>query len=255
MPKFKTEKFFFYDQQERQDSDVLTFSIDVNISAKGVFYTNLKPEIVEKFEAVGIDTCIAESRNKSGYYEANTYGDLKAIIIKLGEQYVSKEIISQTLKIEYSIETQCNYAFENGEVFPNGYYIENGETGDYWRNGTIKDTFSSPSVYGFQIYAQPFNEVVYKYPSGKTFKKKLYHPNDLSGLGENGKWLRAIIRQRKPVGGILREIEYSEDIAGFFRSLFEWLFRLNERIKNMVEPDLIREMAQNKQLFLGTGKK
>lgn len=255
MPKFKTEHFHFSDKRERESTDILEFSGDININAEGKFYVNLPRAVVDKFIEAGINAG-GRSRNfENGYFESDTFDGLKQAINELGSDYISKEVVSRTLKIEYSIETNCAYAFEDGNVYPNGYYIKDKSEVDYWRDGTIKRMSTSLINYGFQIYAKPFCEVIYKYRSGKTFSKKLYHPSETDGLGEHGKWLDDLIRQQVPENGKLREIEYTEEIALFFRKLFESLFRLNEQIKDRFEPEQIRQLATGFSggLFLNPG--
>jgi hypothetical protein len=254
MPKFKTEKFRFYDRNEREDSDVLEFSADVNINAEGKFYINLNRDVVEKFKAVGINAGSKSKNHSDGYFEAPTFEGLKKLIEELGSDYISKEIVSRVLKISYSFDTNCSYAIENGEVFPNGYYIKNTDA-DYWRNGSIKSFTNDPIDYSFHLYAKPYCELTYKYRSGKIVVKKLFHPSEKDGLGENGKWLDQLIRQKKPDERNLSEIEYTEEIAGFFRRLFESLFRLNEQIKDRFTPENIRQLASGmgNGLFLNAG--
>lgn len=231
MPKFKTEKFHFSDRNERECSDVLEFSGDIQINAQGKFYTNLSREVVEKFQAAGINVGSRSKKFENGYFEADTFDGLKNLINELGSDYVTKENVSHVLKIEYSVETICAYALEDGEVFPNGYYVQNKSEGNYWREGTVPRWTNNTMLYGFNIYAKPFCEVVYKYRSNKTFSKKLFHPGETDGMGDNGKWLANIIQQKAASNGTIREIEYTEEIAGFFRRIFEFLLGLMSKSK------------------------
>lgn len=253
MPKFKTVNFCFVDQEENHHSDKFEFSAKICINAKGMFYVNLPTFVVESFRSVGIDTGQKTKLNRQsaqteteGYFESDTFDGLLAEINALGQDYVSKEIVSQRLMIEYAVETDCHYAVENGGVFPNGYYIKNKEAGNYWRSGTLRELTSGSTVYGFQIYARPFLEVVYRYRSGKSFTKKLFSSSFLEEIGENGKWLADVVRQMSPRQGTLHEIEYTEGIAGFFRSLFESLFQLNERLAEGLTPERIKLLADSR---------
>ena len=260
MPKFLTKHFTFTDPSERKEGDSLQFSCDVQISSKGHFYTYLPIGITEAFEQVGIKTTFNYKTNKPGFVEADTFAGLEAIIETYGKEYISKEIISQTVKIEYSIETSCHYVLdENGCFGPNGYYVsDKTRTDSYWREGTIKSFASDAVVYGLQIYAKPFVETVYQYKSGKIYQKKEFNSSRFTEglkLGENGKWLQAIVRQRKPTDGKIQEVEYDEQVAGFFRSFFESLFQMNEKIKGNFTPENVKQIAasRNASKFLTGG--
>lgn len=247
MPKFKKEKFYFIDQKERRDSDVLEFECDISINSKGDFYTNLPVGVVDKFKIVGITGAYNPKTGIYGYFEAKTFDELKGFINELGKEYLTKEVISKTIKIEYSIETTCTYAKTVDGLFPNGYYVPNGAE-DYWREGTKENSFRSDAVvYGLEIYAMPFIETIYQYKSGKLFHKKEFNSSyfDDAEFGDNGKWLQAIVRQKKPSGGVLQEIEYTEETAGFFKSIFESLFAINEKIKGNFTPEKVKLLSQN----------
>lgn len=248
MGKFKKEKFQFIDTKDRENSDKLEITADILINASGQFYTNLDPDLMRKFKDVGIEAGTATRTDEVGYFQADTYAELAGMIRRIGEEYITKEIVSETLKIEYSIETNCHYAKDGFGIYPNGYDVQEKDA-DYWREGTIRNTFNHPESYGFEFYARPFVERTYKYRSGKLFSKKIWTTEE--GFGENGLWLKKIIRQAAPSGGTLREIEYTEEIAGFFRALFESLFLMNEKIKDFVGPEQIRLMAHQGKKLLG----
>lgn len=255
MPNFKKQDFQFSDKNERgSDSDFLRFSTQIKITSKGEFYTDLPNDVAEKFLDAGVLKQSYQGDVSYKRFKAKTYDDLLAAINKCGEDYLSKELISEALKIEFSIETTCHYAKDETGLFPNGYYIKNKEGVDYWRGGTTKSLFSSDLIeYGLQIYAKPFKESVYRYKSGKIFTKRSFAVSKENGLGENGQWLQNIIRQKLPQKGTLQEIEYSEEIAGFFRSFFESLFVLNERIQGMINPEQIKLLSSKGQKLIGNG--
>lgn len=250
MAKLRTTKLSF-DGIERGE---LEFSIDVYVNTDGEFTTTLPKEIAEQFEEAGLNLIKNRSRNK-GFFSASTYDDLISQVKDTAKEYMSRELISEKIVIRYVIQTTCTYCLDpNGHVVPNGSF-EWTQTDNYlWKEGTLTQNASSPRPFGFQVYCKPYTRRDYKYRSGKKRTEyDLWVPFG-SSQAEKGQyylhWLESIASMEEPEGGV-KEIEYTENIARFFVEMVKSICALNEKIKDFLEPDSIKMIAETGRKLIG----
>lgn len=191
----------------------------------------------------------AKGQTKKGRFRASTY---KELIDKIGEScqdYISSELIEEKVFIRYSIATACTYKMNGTDFVPNGAYENDSD----WINGNYSGTFSSdPLSYGFNVYAVPYVKQTFKYKSGKTFEKEIsitYYKGDIE-IGPNAKWLHSIVRQTPLRNATIKEIEYTEEVAGVFVSMYKSIFAINEKVKNFTEPEQIKILASKNQKLI-----
>lgn len=253
MPKFKTERITL-DGSERNELD---FKIDVNITEGGMFTTTLPEKIMLLFKDAGISLHTNGRRNgKQGYYQEATYKDLIEAVKHDCKDYVSREMISQKMVIQYVIETSCAYLInKKGEIVPNGNWIEDGDYGKTeelsWREGTLSQNASSPHPYGVRIYCEPVWKRTYRY---RSLKERIEYDRIRDTDFDRKKcpnlfWLIGLCSMRPPHGK-MQEIEYTEQAAFFFVNFVKTICKLNEMLKQFVEPEMLQELIDRKFVLL-----
>ncbi len=230
-----------------------TFNYDVNVSKDGIFSTTIPVEIAKLLTDAGIE--LSKNRlDRPGYLSAKTFSELKVSVRSLADEYMSRELISEKVVIQYAIQTTCKYTFdEAGNICPNGHYSILGGGGFY--SGTTYMDANSNEPYGMQVYCKPFVRRDYLYRSGKTKTEYLRTSSgypivaDLLGQGEGLRWLDSIVGIGKP-SAKLHEIDYTEPVAGFFVQLIKSICAINHRIKDFLDPDSIKMIVENGGKFL-----
>ena len=228
--------------------DDLDFKYKIYVNKAGEFTTTLPFEISKLF----LDANIRMDTNRAGndgYFYADSLSGLNNKIHEIIEEYHSRELVSKKTVIRYIIQTTCLYCLD-----PDGNPVPNGQsrwtkTEDYrWINGTIDQDATHPEAYGIRIFAAPSIKEVYKYKSGTT--KEEYHRVDNPKEGTHLDWLVSFCSMRPPEGEDLKEIDYTESTAKFFVDLLLSICRINESIKDKLEPDKIQIIIDNKQKLL-----
>jgi hypothetical protein len=259
MPKFKTERITLNGAVKNE----LDFKIDVNITEAGHFTTTLPDHIATMFKKHGIKVRTNGRRNgKAGYYEAQTYFALVEAIKHDCKEYVSREMIRESIVIQYIIQTTMSYLInKKGDIVPNGGYTwmksDYGTTHDLsWREGTIAQNATDPHPFGIRIFCKPFWKREYRYRSGKEVIEydNLYeeHATDKQ---PNLKWLAGVVSMKPPGGEEMKEIEYTEANAYFFVNFIKGLCKLNEAIKDFLEPDMLQMLINKNFTLLPESKK
>lgn len=233
----------------------LDFKYNINVTADGKFNTTLPASIVEIFEGASMD--MKGDRGRKGYFVSGSLKDLIGIVDSLVKEYVSTTIVSENLIIRYSIQTQCTYVItDDGDIGPNGHY--SSIPGDEkWKSGTVRTYANDKTPYGLQVFAKPLVKRVLRYKSGKmkdeysyvTMAGKGAFTGEFYKLDEHGKWLDDVVGIG-PVGPV-KEMPYSEKMAEFFVNMIKSICKLNERIKDYIEPDALMQLAENGQKLLG----
>lgn len=258
MPKLSTEKIFIGKGTEEET----LFSYDINVSVEGLFYTNLPKNVVELFTKAGLDLDRSR-RGKLGYISAKLKDELIKEIKKLCEEYMSKELISEKTVIRYEIRTQCHYCLDSDKnIVPNGGYAGDKAFQEYgWRVGTAGDTpsWQSGTPYGFLIYAEPLHKKVYRYKSGKekTEYEKVDSHFKYPKPGSKGyylHWLNSLVHLHYEEERNVQEVEYTEKTAKLFVELIVGICALNEKIKDILNPESILKIANSENFkLLGNG--
>lgn len=246
MGKLKTVTRRFYGEEE------IKVKYDVYVNSEGEFTTTLPADIVKKLEDAKISLNHNRSRN-AGFFCDDTFEGLNKQISECIKDFQSKTPIKEELVIRYSINTLCSYCFEDGEIFPNGDWCNFEEVG--WRDGTIATHSAHQRPISFDVFAEPSKKITYQWKNGKTTEEY----EGIEGYGDLPKkgdkhyylhWLDSVCSAVPNSEGKLKEIEYTEDIAKFFVDLIKSICNINERIKDFLEPDKIREIVEKKIKFL-----
>ncbi len=225
---------------------------DVYVNSEGEFTTTLPIDIVRKLEDAKINLNHNRSRN-AGFFCDDTLGGLHKQISECIKSYQSKTPIKEEIIIRYSINTLCSYCIEDGEIFPNGSWCDFEKTG--WSGGTIDTHAAHQRPIGFDVFAEPKKKVTYQWKSGKT-TSEYENIEEYDNLPEKGDkdyylhWLDSVCSAVPNREGKCKEIEYTEDIAKFFVDMIVAVCQINERIKDFLEPEQIKEIVEKKIKFL-----
>lgn len=252
MPRLTTERM----RMDGAIENEINFKYDINVSKDGIFSTMLPKDIVELFENANVDMAKNRRYNK-GYISGNTIQEVSDSVKDICKEYLSRELISESIILKYAIETRAAYCLgSDGDIYPNGRFKaaikkdDEYQNGGYanWRNGTISINATSPNNYGMLVFVKPLNKLVYKYKSGKT--KTEYVSIHESDEDEVLNWL-CNLTCIAPNKLSPKEIEYTTDIGNVFINMIKSICLLNERIKDFLEPDGIRLIADStmKQLL------
>lgn len=246
----------------------LDFKTDVFIDADGLFTTTIPESTAQILKSAGVDLNRNTRRgSRPGFFCHKTFDGLVALITEACKEYVSKELIEETVVIRYIIKTTCSYLIdEHGDIVPNGGWL-NGKYGTspefMWRNGTVTSHSASPEPYSISLFVEPIIKRKYRYRSGKE-KTEIQRIRSIrSGekiikgveMGENLFWLSEIVSQKPPSGQDIEEIEYTEANAFFFVNFVKTLCKLNEKLKDLSNPANLRLLvSQNFNLLDFTPK-
>lgn len=256
MAKIGTESVYVReDNFSRENGQFISFKYSIDVSTKGVFSTMLPADVIEKFKQSNIE--LHKNRvDKEGYLCANTFDELKKRVESLCQEYLSRELISETIILKYGIKTQASYCVSTeGEIVPNAQsqWIKGERTpATDWRNGTVTQHASSPLPFGIMVYVKPYFKQVYKYASGQL-KEELSPVYDSFPDKENQPnlhWLTAICSM-SPKDLSIQEIPYTEEVAAVFVNMVKAICSVNERVKDFTSPEHILYLAQNNQKLLG----
>jgi hypothetical protein len=257
MSKLRTEQITI----DQKEGGKLQFKYDIYVNKDGTFTTTLPIDIAKLFQDAGVDLSNNQLGNK-GYFSDKTCDGLAQKVKEVCLTYMSREMISEKIVIKYVIQTQCSYAFDKeGNVAPNPgiewtdmRYPE--DTRNKWHYGTVDIDATHNSPFGFQIYVEPFVRRDYQYRSGKVKIEyaKLHEDSEISKKAqENGyflRWLDAVPCIEPPRYADIKELDYSENVAEFFVNMIKSICLMNERIKDFLEPDSIKMIAEQKMKFL-----
>jgi hypothetical protein len=251
MPKVKTESFYKVDH--KRDINI-QFRYDVMVSTDGTFYTYLPANILLMLEQASIilDTNLHKKKAKPGYLSGKDIPSLTKRIEEIIADYLSTTIVSETVIIRYSINTQCAYCLaDENNVVPNGNYVKdfNSTEAKTWKFGTSEPYPHLPLPFGIMVYAKPFLKRILRYKSGKLITE--YASMHYAGKKKDGtEWIEQWGQWLDDIPSIthtgeVHEIAYSEDAALFFVNLIKSICMLNERIKDFIKPEGIQFLIDN----------
>lgn len=254
MAKLKTERIIIKDDT---NETALDFNIDINVAQDGEFTTTIPKSIVEKLKEANIDLGTNGRRNgREGFFSERTLSELVAHVKKTCTDLVKRELVSESVVIQYIIQTTCSYMIEKGQFIPNGSWPFRKSSNDHytWLHGTVDNNAASPEPFGLLVWTDVMFKRKYRYGSG--VEKTIYEPVHGSNIDEKTQphllWLQGIVAISKPESSRRNheEIEYTEEVAEFFCNIYKSIFALNEKIKHMVKPEAILKLIENKQKLL-----
>lgn len=240
----------------------MKIKLKISVSSEGIFGCTLPPEIAQLFLDHGIELELNRLRNP-GYFSDQTLLGIKYKIGAKISELCSEDEISREKVIRYGIETNCSYAFgKDGEYLPNASARDDG--GSDWHTGTKWNDATKPGPYGFIVYVKPQVKTTYQYCTGKTRVAygRFYDGNPLGSTNADmarsdpGLWL-ALMPTISPGGSFndmgsvgIKEIPYTHEAAMFFKNLMISIFKMNEQIKDFLEPDQIHKLIKAQVLGL-----
>lgn len=257
MAKLCTETISF-EAERGSPEGAIRFKFEIYVTQSGEFTTTLPKEVVDKMEEAQI--YLSTNRNGTkGFLSSDTKDGLIKKVSGLAKEYVSRELISEKLVIQYSIETQMSYQLSSdGRVCPNGNI--GGGTG--WRGGTSECNGTYPSPFGLRVYVGVFTKSEWRYKSGviKLSYEGHWGGNSIKQTREeapNLHWianLTAISSSNRGFGAHsmkISEMDYTEQNAGFFVDLVSALCLLNEKILPIIKEKetLVNFINSNKKLL------
>ena len=246
------------ERDPKDSSDRVMFDLKVNVNQDGLFTAYLPPEIVQRFEESGIALKVNPARrSRNGFFSSNT---MQGILIEINTciaEYFSRELFKEEEIIKYDIQTTCAYGINaNNDITPNcssyDWAVDSEELN--WRSGTVRHDSCSPAAFGILVYAEPFLKQTYKYKSGD--EKIEYHgiySNDTDKEKRPALYaLSSVPNMDTPdgYGDNVKEIAYTEETAKFFIELLKSICRLNEKIKDQLDPKSLMEVIESGQKLL-----
>lgn len=251
MARLKTEKITY----RNDNKDSISCKTEIHVDVDGFFTTTLPPETVKLLEDSKVD--LGTNRmGRKGYLSNKNLDALIENVKQLFKEALSRTLLSETIVIQYSIETFCAYLVdpETKDIIPNGYWLKSrSDGGCYWTNGTKGPKAMETNNYGLQVYAKPFTKKVYIYGSGKTKTEyeQIYPQTPDYDYKDrpNLAWLSCVVKNEP--SGAIKEIEYNEAIAKFFVDCIKSIMMINEQIKDRLDPDTIKLIAENGLKLIG----
>lgn len=237
---------------ERDKDNVLSINCSINVTKDGVFTTTLSKEDVNKIHEYGIK--LPKNRvGNEGYFSDNTLSGLEDQLRKILKECLSFNIIEEKPVIRYQIEISCLYSLDkNFKIVPNptkewtGLDYNKGECG--WIIGTKQIDANNKSCFGIQVYAKPFLKQVGRYASGK---ERIEYKSLEVEKGSNVDWLNSLSCMSTVDSFInIKEVECTEKTARVFVEMIKSICKINEQIKDLINPDGIRRIGENIKLML-----
>lgn len=226
-----------------KETDELKFTYQISVTKDGKFTTTLPKDIAQKFKDVGI-SILTNRLGNIGYYEEDTLDELQKKIKDICSEYTSEEIIEEKLVIRFAIRTTAAYCLDNEKnIIPNGGWAKGGEY--LWREGTIMQNANYPHSFGFEVYAQIFLKQVKGFKSGR--EKTEYKKYRADSKGDYFiYYLNEFCAIKPPDNTQIQEVDCTPDTAKFFVDLLLSICRVNEKIKDFLNPEAITELASLK---------
>lgn len=239
---------------ERDGDDKLSISVDVNVTKDGTFTATLSKEDVLVIHSYGIE--LAKNRlGREGYFSNNTLSGIENDIRKVLRDCLSCELIEEKPVILYQIETSCTYSISTeGEIVPNPMFFWTGLDYDKgecsWKEGTKRVDAINKSSFGFQVYAKPYLKRLSKYGNGK---ERIEYEELEPEKGSYVDWLNNVtciskVNSYSPV----KEVDCNERTAKLFVDIIKSICKINEQIKDFLEPDQIKQIADGNGKFILT---
>ena len=208
-------------------------NIEVHVNADGRFYTKVPENLLTFFQEEDIFP------RKNGGYNlfANTMEKLLATLEKALYAVNNPEIKVEHI-IKYNIQTKAPFIEnENGDIFPNGCYLKEGEKGKAsWNNDKYRyhemPGLTHKEGYFLSIAAQALTKTTKKYGDGiERVEYELYYKNGDHFGNENpaeklNSWTDMSVDKNA------KEIPYSDEAALFFHNLIYNMTKMVKKIQD-----------------------
>ena len=256
MARIASKRYRLYDDRENDFTERSTneFTLDINVSKEGVFAATLPAAVVQELKSAGI--VLGKNRMfHEGFFKAKSMDELDAAVNAVLAEFNSRQIVEEKVVVPYKIQTECRYA-----TTPDGKFHPNAVSeGAQWRqDGRESSSCFPPSSFGFSVYAVPRIKRVYQYASGKKVEvySSLNDGKDVFAVAALEKdatlrWLSDLSIQTDTYHEKwMSQVDYTPQAGLFFKSVFEFIFTLNERIAGNLAPERIIEMAAKTNLLV-----
>lgn len=229
------------------------FSYRINITQDGTFTAYLPKEVITLLEEADVNIGVGRG-GKIGRYANFTMDGLISEIKKDIAAYESLELIEQKIILKYVIQTRCSYYLDvNGDIVPNGGsdWVK-GKEGEYeWKEGTVISHAQQPTPFGLLVYVEPFVKETYKrHDDFEVVKYEMIVFSDYGKRiikeGQYLNWLHSIAAITEPEDEDVNEIDYTEGAAAFFVDMIIGICKMNEKIKDYLNPESIQFLIKNK---------
>lgn len=237
--------------QVKNGAEKFSISFKVDINSEDHFKTTLSKSVVDQLLSRNIQLKTnGRSNGRLGYFSSPTMSGLLLQIEEKASEYISRELIEETLVIRYSIKSCCSFGLDvSGNIIPSLGFLGDDtpdlETG--WLGGTQDSHAAKPEPTGVMFYVKPYHKRAYKYRSGREFVEY----ERLSPFGGHAKdvkkdyylhYLAGIVSTR-PVGE-LRELPYTQKRGKFFVDLFKKLCVLTYAMTKIDEVEAMDTMIE-----------
>ena len=268
MAKIKTLQITRRDPKTKQM--LINTSIDIKVNSQGKFYGTIPQDIYSQLEKMNLVPDTIKNINYSmpktpkGTCFANSLVELETILREAVAPLAEYETISDIIVIKYIIESACCYCIsKDGQFYPHGKIdkdieFEMDQNNNFiFQQGTQRRSPGlDQGLYGLNVGIRFRRKITNKYADGST---KTYYDHVSHGdtrLKENGKWLIELIGMNLQGRSYYSsnedkfpEIEYTEKTASFFRGFITGIFKINELIKQLNDPQTLETaIQQNKAL-------
>jgi hypothetical protein len=229
----------------------LPVEIYVNVSSEGTFSTTLPEHVVCKLHSAGIKTN-QHPKKGDGYFCADSMDGLLAEVKATLDKYSEKILVREEVVLQYAISVCCYYCkLEDGTIVPNGSYLgKEPKEGNVWVGGNIdSNAFGRNKPFSFEVYVYPRFKSTWRFHDGSEKSSYDSVPQNLVVKGSALEYLLAIPPMSADLnGGTVKEIEYTEDIAQFFKNALLYVCKMNESFKAAFGEDI--DLSKFKDLAL-----
>lgn len=228
----------------------LTFSYTVNVDQEGMFSTTIPQEVAKQIKDAGMEVDYNYRTHNIGYFRDNTLQGVIDKVTACMKDFLSRELEKEEIVIQYQVKTWCSYCKnQKGEVVPNGSFEWVGSEDYRWQQGTEEQHSATyPHPYGMEIYAKPFKKSTFKYKSGQhTVEYERLTDRDVEDKKsqKNLYWLASITSMSEPHDSNIKEIKYTEAIAGFFVGFIKYICMVSEKLKGIEDPGILTKLIEN----------
>lgn len=244
MAKVATKRIYLERRGEepgRYGNNHIVFDYTINVTGEGLFTTTLPKECVEFLESKKISLQSNRVGNK-GYFSSDTLDGLVQRVQDVVDRYNSAKEVDRRMEIGYDLRLMCAY----GKSVVDGTLHPNCEGGNReWVTGNISMPGHS-GEFGIKFHVEVLDTYTMEYCDGTTkVVRKRHTANDSDP--EYVKYLCGVVSGFDGYRGLDKAsyVECSESVCNLFIGLYDSLFRLNEKIKDSLDPESLRLLAEN----------
>lgn len=227
---------------EHNDNTRLSVTTSVNVTKEGLFTTTLPKEDVDKIRLYGIK--LPTNRiGKEGYFSDSTLSGLEKQIREILKKCLSYKVVEEIPVIRYQILTRCMFSMDSeGNIVPKASKEWTGCGDVKWKNGTCKLDGLNAKPFGFEIYAKIFLKRIIEYGNRE---QKVEYQKLITKEGTYAHWLNNVPLISHNPHQPMMEVECNEHTAKMFVDAIKSICMISERIKDFVNPEQIKVMAES----------